>query len=131
MIWGLGQDLCRIERIRSSLEREHFFRRVFGPEEQAYLEGLSDTRRGESAAANFAAKEAFLKAAGRGLGSFDLAQIQCLRRESGAPRLVLSGKAAEYMEQNHLRALVSLSHEGGLAAAVVILEGKDFPSEDD
>ena len=45
MIWGMGQDLCRIERMRSSLEREHFFRRVFGPEEQAYLEGLAEARR--------------------------------------------------------------------------------------
>lgn len=131
MIQGMGLDLCQVRRIEQSLQREHFFRRVFGREEQAWLESLPPARRAQSAAGNFAAKEAFLKAAGSGLGRFALAQIQCLRQESGAPRLVLSGPAGEYMAQNHLQALVTITHEGGMAAALVVLEAKEIPSDHD
>ena len=131
MIWGIGQDLCRVDRMAASLEREHFFRRVFGREEQVWLDSLPQARRDQSAAGNFAVKEAFLKAAGGGLGQFPLAQIQCLRRESGAPYLMLEGKAQDYLTRNGLRALVSITHEGGMAAALVVLEGKDFPPDGD
>ena len=131
MIHGIGLDLCRIRRMEESLEREHFFRRVFGAEEQTWLESLSPARRAQSAAGCYAAKEAFLKAAGGGLGQFPLASIQCLRRESGAPFLALSGPAGEYLEQNRLRALVTITHEGGMAAGLVILEEKDFPAAGD
>ena len=42
------------------------------------------------------AKEAFLKACGRGLSGFPLAEISALRKESGAPYLHLSGSAASF-----------------------------------
>lgn len=122
MTAGMGFDLCAIVRMERSLQSESFRARVFGPEEWAALSRLGEKRRAESAAANFAAKEAFLKAAGVGLGGFALADIQCLRKESGAPYLLLSGTAAEHLAANHLRALVSLTHESGLAGAVVLLE---------
>ncbi len=54
-------------------------------EEQALLAALGDKHRAETAAANFAAKEAFLKAAGTGLGGFAMPELAVLRRESGAP----------------------------------------------
>ena len=94
MIYGIGCDLCAIPRMEKSLTGPHggaFARRVFGPNEREAL-GLSEqaeslpARRTASAAANFAAKEAFLKAAGTGLaGPFALAEIQAVRLPSGPP----------------------------------------------
>ena len=76
MVYGIGCDLCSIARMEKSLLGPHgavFARRVFGPAEQATLglplaEEEGTARRTAhtvaSAAADFAAKEAFLKAAG-------------------------------------------------------------------
>ena len=76
-----------------------------------------------SAAADFAAKEAFLKAAGTGLaGPFALCEIEAVRLESGAPEYRFSGGSARWMDEHHLRAKLSLSHDGGMALAFCILE---------
>ena len=71
---------------------------------------------------NFAAKEAFLKAAGTGLGGFALTDLTVLRKESGAPYFALTGPAAEWTAANALTSHLSLTHENGLACAFVILE---------
>ena len=63
MIVGVGCDIIEIERIARAIKRESFIRRVFTAEEAAYCQ-----RRGQQAAASFAArfaaKEAVLKALG-------------------------------------------------------------------
>ena len=114
--------MVRIERMEKSLCSEAFWQRVFGAEERAFLETLSPARRTASAAANFAAKEAFLKACGKGLGGFSLADIQVLRAESGAPYYALRGAAAAWLAEKGLHVSLSLSHEGGLAAAFTVLD---------
>ena len=122
MIFGIGTDLVQVDRIQKSLQSPTFFSRVFGPQEQAFLQGLAEKRRAESAAACFAAKEAFLKACGKGLGGFALADIQALRKESGAPWYALRGEAQEFCQKEGLRVSLSLSHEGGMALAFAVLE---------
>lgn len=122
MIYGIGTDLVRIERMEKSLASPAFLRRVFGEEERAFLLSLSPRKQPESAGANFAAKEAFLKACGIGIGGFSLCEIQVLRKESGAPYYALTGQAAAWLKQNRLTAHLSLSHDGGLAQAFTILE---------
>ena len=122
MIFGIGIDLCAVERIEKSLQKPTFVDHVFAPQEQALLQALPPKHRAESAAAAFAAKEAFLKAAGTGLGGFALAELAVLHKPSGAPYFCFLGDAARYIEQNHLTAHLSLTHDGGLAAAYVILE---------
>ena len=128
MIYGIGYDLCQIERMEKSLQSKKFCERVFGKVEWAALGALGPHRRAESAAACFAAKEAFLKAAGTGLGGFALCEVQALRKESGAPYYALTGSAAEWLKANGLKAHLSLTHESGLAAAMTILE-KTSPTE--
>ena len=106
-----------------------FAARVFGPAEREAL-GLSEgnssplsAHKAASAAADFAAKEAFLKAAGTGLaGPFALCEIEAVRLESGAPEYRFSGGSARWMDERHLRAKLSLSHDGGMALAFCILE---------
>lgn len=125
MIFGIGADLVAIDRIRKSLESPAFWQRVFGPAERTFLQGLPIAGQAASAAANFAAKEAFLKAAGRGLGGFALCEIQVLRAESGAPCYALCGAAAEWLRENSLAAHLSLTHEAGLAGAFAVLEKEE------
>ena len=65
---GLGLDLCEIARIERMLQKgDAFLRRFFTEEERAYVAAKGNAG-AASAAAMFAAKEAFLKAAGLGLG---------------------------------------------------------------
>lgn len=122
MIAGIGMDLCKIERMERSLASPAFCSRVFGQEEYAALQKLGEHRRLESAAACFAAKEAFLKAAGTGLGGFALSEIQALRREDGAPYYALTGSAARWLKEQGLTVHLSLTHEAGLAGAMAVLE---------
>ena len=123
MILGIGIDLCAVARMENSLQKPAFAARVFAPQEQAFWQDFSDKRRAESAAAAFAAKEAFLKAAGTGLREpFSLCEIEAIRQENGAPAYRFSGKTAEWVQARSLTARLSLSHEGGMALAFCTLE---------
>ena len=129
MILGVGIDLCEAQRMEKSLQRQTFCDHVFAAEEQALLAGLAARRRAETAAANFAAKEAFLKAVGTGLGGFALNELALLRAQSGAPYFKLSGRAEAWAEQQGVAVHVSLTHEKGLAGAVVMLERRQPEGE--
>ena len=118
-----------MENRLSSVHAAAFVRRVYGPAEQAalgLLEGSAaplNAHRLASAAADFAAKEAFLKAAGTGLREpFSLCEIEAVRQENGAPAYRFSGQTAAWVAQHRLRARLSLSHEGGMALAFCTLE---------
>ena len=109
-----------------------FEARVFGTGERqalALAECRADpsarrcTHRAASAAADFAAKEAFLKAAGTGLREpFSLCEIEAVRLPGGAPAYHFSGRSAQWVKARRLRAHLSLSHEDGMAMAYCILE---------
>ena len=133
MLYGIGCDLCEIAHLEKSLTGAHaaaFIRRVYGEAERAALSldeplpaGRSAAHRLASAAGNFAAKEAFLKAAGTGLREpFCLRDIQAVRLESGAPAYRFSGATARWVADHGLTAHLSLSHDGGMALAFCILE---------
>ena len=118
MVYGIGCDLCSIARMKKSLLGPHgavFARRVGTARRTAHTVA--------SAAADFAAKEAFLKAAGTGLREpFSLCEIEAVRLPGGAPAYHFSGRSAQWVEARGLRAHLSLSHEDGMAMAYCILE---------
>lgn len=122
MIWGIGIDNAAVDRFADKLQSSAFCARVYGEGERALLAGRTGRRAAEGAAGCFAAKEAFLKAAGRGLGGFAMTDLQALRAESGAPYFAFSGAAAVWLQQNRLTAHLSITHDGGVATAVVLLE---------
>lgn len=121
---GLGLDLCTISRMEKILtEQPRFVQRYFTQEEREYL----DTRgagRFQSAAALTAAKEAFLKALGAGIGDGIALNEICVKHlDSGAPVYAPVGEALARMRAaGAAHAFLSLTHEGDTAAAVCILE---------
>ena len=133
MLYGIGCDLCSLSHLEKSLSSAHaaaFVRRVYGPAEQAalgLLEGSAaplNAHRLASAAADFAAKEAFLKAVGTGIGGgIALDEIAVEHLPGGAPVYRLTGAAqARLGELGAERAFLSLTHEAGMAAAVCVIE---------
>ena len=114
--FSVGLDTVEIERIRKSCAKGRFMENVFSAEELDLLGQKRDPY--PSAAANWAAKEAFSKALGTGVRGFELNEVSCLRDELGAPYLVLTGKARQAAEG--LAFSVSLTHTAELASAIVI-----------
>ena len=124
MIVGTGVDLAEVPRIRASIERfgNKFIRRIFTPQEIAYVERKAN--RFERYAARFAAKEAAMKAIGTGWKrgvrwqDFEVANLP-----SGKPSLRFHGVAAGFAERLRVRRVsLSLTHTAELAMAQVILE---------
>jgi holo-[acyl-carrier protein] synthase len=123
MILGTGIDIIEVERVAFSTGRNSGFRElVFSEREIEYCESKASPF--QHYAARFAAKEAFLKAIGRGWDSgLALHEIEIVHAASGKPQLLLSGKTAAALESLNIRTMhVSLSHLKTYASAVVILE---------
>ena len=122
MCRGLGLDLCEIARMEKLMRDERVLARYFTPAEAEYVRS-----RGAGAAASlaglFAAREALGKALGTGI-SFDLKEAEVCHTESGAPFFRITGRLKERIGNGRL--FLSISHDGGVAAAVCLLEG-DLP----
>ncbi len=118
-----GIDVIDVPRIAAMLEKhdEHFINRCFTKVEQEAAAVSSIKTRAERFAARFAAKEAVLKALGTGLtGGIEWIEIGVVR-EDGAPRIELTGKAAEVAKKAGIQKWrLSLSHASGIAFASVI-----------
>ncbi len=122
-IVGLGVDICEIERMERALSRHPTMReRVFTPEEIAYCRRFRH-RQGEHYAARFAAKEALVKALGAP-GDLHWHDAEVTVGEHGRPHLEVRGTVAGRAAQLGVTGWhVSLSHDGGIASAVVVAEG--------
>jgi len=125
LILGLGLDVVAVERVRGLWEgrREPFLRRVFTEVESAACAEKADPV--PSLAARFAAKEAGMKALGtgwaRGVGWRD---VEVTSRPGLPPVLAFHGRAEEVAASLGVTSVhLSLSHDAGIAAAVVVLEG--------
>ncbi|MEU1467573.1 holo-ACP synthase [Streptomyces sp. NPDC005761] len=122
MIIGVGIDVAEIERFDAALERTPQLARRLFIESELLLPG--GERRGiASLAARFAAKEALAKALGAPAGLL-WTDAEVYVEESGQPRLRVRGTVAARAAEMGVRQWhVSLSHDAGVASAVVIAEG--------
>ena len=124
-ILGHGVDIVAVDRIRGMIDRqgEGFTKRVFSPGEFEYCQKMQDPA--QHFAARFAAKEAYGKALGVGIGaSKDLQEVEVLRPSTGGPKLGVNGKAAEQFSKfGGQEIFLSISHDGGIAMASVIIMG--------
>ena len=118
---GVGVDMLEIDRMERVLKRRpNFARRVFTEEERAYCE--KSARPAEHYAARFAAREAVVKALGTGFSDgVGFRDVSISRDESGRPRAVLSGLAAQIARERGIREIaLSISHTHDVAVANAI-----------
>ena len=115
---SIGIDLVEIKRIRESMLRPGFLNKILG--EFEYIELQNRKFKTQSVAANFCAKEAFLKAIGKGFGFCKLRDIEILRKLNGKPYLKLNGKAYRFQKENNLYFEISMTHTKDYASAVVV-----------
>ncbi|MHC0431661.1 holo-ACP synthase [Streptomyces sp. O3] len=122
MIIGVGIDVAEIERFRVSLDRTPGLADRLFVERELLLP--SGERRGAaSLAARFAAKEALAKALGAPAGLL-WTDAEVYVEDSGQPRLRVRGSVARRAAELGVRSWhVSLSHDAGVASAVVVAEG--------
>ncbi|WP_299532348.1 holo-ACP synthase [uncultured Streptomyces sp.] len=122
MIIGVGIDVAEIERFGAALERTpQLAERLFVPGELLLPGG---ERRGTaSLAARFAAKEAVAKALGAP-GGMHWTDCEVWVEDSGRPRLRVTGTVAARADAlGVVNWHLSLSHDAGVASAMVIAEG--------
>ena len=124
MIYGIGVDIAAVERFQRFIDEDNqqLLRRLCTERERAVCAGRKE--QASCLAGRFAAKEAFLKALGSGLrDGISWQDMEVANDELGKPELFLSGKAREITEQRGIGPVfLSISHDGGNAVAMVVLE---------
>jgi holo-[acyl-carrier protein] synthase len=122
VIVGVGIDVVPVARFAEALERTPALAaRLFTADEQRTSSG--GPRTAESLAARFAAKEAFAKALGSP-GGMIWTDCEVLTDARGRPRFDYRGTVEAAARRLGIDSVhVSLSHDGGIASAVVIAEG--------
>ncbi|WP_431042750.1 holo-ACP synthase [Streptomyces sp. P1-3] len=122
MIIGVGIDVAEIDRFADAMERTPSMAARLFVERELFLP--SGERRGiASLAVRFAAKEAVAKALGAP-GGLHWTDAEVVTEDTGRPRLTVRGTVAARAEELGVRHWhVSLSHDAGVASAVVIAEG--------
>lgn len=116
MVWAVGVDLVEIPRVRRLLGRERALKRLFTEAELAYAFRHRDPA--PSLAARLAAKEAFQKCWPEPLSW----QAVWVEMEGKRPFLAFRADLRERLAALGLRVHLSLSHERGLAIALVVVE---------
>lgn len=126
MIFGIGTDIVAVDRFRRFIEENNqkLLDRLFTAAELTRCTVRKDAA--SCLAARFAAKEAFLKALGTGLrDGLSWHDVEITNNPDGKPDYILSGKARQMFQEHGLKnAHLSLSHDGGNAVAMAVLEGK-------
>ena len=112
---GVGIDVCDVSRFAASVTRRPgLVHRLFTPAEAE--------RPVASQAARFAAKEALAKALGAPAG-LSWRDAEIITDAEGRPSFALTGTVAARAAQLGVGTIhVSLSHDAGIASAVVICE---------
>ncbi|MFE6077399.1 holo-ACP synthase [Paenibacillus sp. NPDC057886] len=128
MIYGIGNDVLEIGRMRKLLSGRHaeaFMKRVLTPAEREIAD-YRGKRMVEFVSGRFAAKEAVSKAFGCGIGSMmSFTDIKVLPDAKGRPVATLSDEAWERLQLPYGKQYdihLSITHQTELAAAFAIVE---------
>lgn len=123
MIYGIGTDIVKISRIEKSIQRsEGFAEKLFTSGEIAYC--TSKAYPAQHYAANFAVKEAFIKAFGVSIAAgMKFHDFALGHYDDGKPYVELGGETARLFKEKKLGAVhVSLSHDTDYAVAFIVIE---------
>ena len=126
MIHGVGTDLVSVKRIEDALFRygDRFLHRILNETEVA--EYAQSSQPGRFLAKRFAAKEAFSKAWGTGIGeAVGWHDVSVTHDARGKPLIATSKALSEKLAgENIFASHISLSDENDHALAFVVIEGK-------
>ncbi len=121
MIKGVGVDIVEISRIKKVVESrgDKILERLFTERE---LETMS--RKYQTIAGRFAAKEAIVKALGVGIGLISWKDIEIIKDKLGKPRVYLTGSALRRRKTMGIFKIhISISHSKTQAVAYAVAEG--------
>jgi len=115
MIIGIGIDIIELNRIEKMLDGKlKFMERVLTEEERSVASKLKGNRLVEFVAGRFAAKEAYSKALGTGIGKeVSFLDIEIKNDDRGKPVLIANTEQIVHL---------SISHSREFAVAQVVLE---------
>ena len=123
MIFGIGTDVVRLDRVEATLERfgEHFVQRLLLPEEEAQYR--RHRRKARFLAMRFAGKEAVVKALGTGFrNGMWIRDVGIVQDSRGKPEIVYSARGRALCAQMGVgEGHVSLTDEAGLVVAFAVL----------
>ena len=123
-IAGIGIDIVHIERMKHTWEKhgDAFLEKSFTESEINTCK--SNKRAVEMFAARFAAKEAVMKAFGKGMfQGVHFKDIEIMGGMDSKPEVKLHGEVKTLAEQRNItKILVSMTHEKDYAAAVAVVE---------
>lgn len=136
MIFGIGTDIQRIDRVRAALDRhgDRFVDRILGPDEQAiyrrrtardakHADAYTTSRGLTFLATRFAAKEAISKALGLGMRMpMRWRAAQIVKEPSGKPRVAFDAVLTAWMAERSLVAHVTLTDDADYAVAFAVVE---------
>ncbi|HEY1078221.1 MAG TPA: holo-ACP synthase [Fontimonas sp.] len=125
---GVGVDILRIERMEKLLARHgrKVLVKLLCAAEIREVRQRKNTAR--ALAMCFAAKEAFVKALGTGFSGVGFRDVGVVRVAGGKPQLVFSRRMQARIKSLGLGAAhVSLSDDGGMVCAYVVLERRPSP----
>lgn len=123
MIFGIGTDIIRLDRIEATLARfgEHFVRRLLLPEELAAYRNYR--RKARFLAMRFAGKEAVVKALGTGFAhGMWIRDVGIVQNDWGKPEVIYSERGRALCERMGVgEGHVTLTDDAGLIVAVAVL----------
>ena len=128
MIVGIGNDIISVNRIRKLLakNKDSFLQRILSERERNIFAGVNSDKVAGYIANRFAAKEAFSKALGTGIGKdVSFKDIEILKTLRGKPYFEFSFKMKEFFRNNYgdnIKAHLSMSDEIEYAQAFVVIE---------
>ncbi len=123
-IFGVGTDIINISRIKRSLKKKTFIKRIFNPIEISKCKKIKNSY--SCFAKRFAAKEAFSKALGTGISrGINLNEIITINKKNGKPFIMLVGKTKKIVERKlkkkKYKISLSISDEKNFAVAFVTI----------
>ncbi|MCW5827841.1 MAG: holo-ACP synthase [Deltaproteobacteria bacterium] len=123
-ISGIGIDVVDVSRLRRScMRRPAVMHTAFTASEHRSALRLTESARWRRVAGIWAAKEAFYKSAGPLQRRFGWKDLEIRSTGRRAPEFVFSRRlGSELRKLGMLRVHLSITHDGGIAAAFVVIE---------
>ncbi len=124
IIYGIGTDIVKVDRLKKSLRKKYFINRIFNEKEISRCKKINNSI--NCYAKRFAAKEAFSKALGTGISNgINFNEIVILNKKSGKPYINIIGQTKKILNKKFKRKKskisLSLSDEKKYAVAFVII----------